>query len=105
MGSQHHDPPEKCPECLGAGEVLLLFSRAKCPDCGGTGEVVDEEGDTGEFPMVTDLTVDQASSGEGSGGTISCDPEDDPSYFDDGLEFDDDEGAGGDDEDLWEPDD
>jgi hypothetical protein len=83
---------------------LLLFSWKTCDECGGTGEVVDEDEDTGEFEAVRDASAGDGC-GEGSAATSRCDPEEDPSYFDDGLEFDDYGGFGGADIDVWGPED
>lgn len=35
------DPPTQCPECKGAGTILLLTSRRSCDRCGGMGTCKD----------------------------------------------------------------
>jgi len=91
---------QRCEECQGTGQVLLLFSWATCRVCEGTGSVVDEDGDTGKFQ-----TLRGRQDTEGSADADRHEGEDDPSYFDDGLEFDDHVGYGAGDVDVWEAED
>ena len=92
MGARQDDTDEiVCPGCNGTGQVPLLVTRMTCPDCKGSGVVDEEDQDTGEFPVVKDEGTQ--GSGEGSDATTSCDEADDEAYFDDGLEFGDDEGS------------
>jgi DnaJ-class molecular chaperone len=96
MTSERGD--QRCEKCKGSGKVPLLISLSKCPDCEGTGKIVDEEADTAPLPVSRGVT-------QGSPPRDRCDEEDDPSYFDDGLEFDDYDWYGGGDGEPWEGDD
>lgn len=73
-----------CPACKGAGRVLLLITWARCDDCGGTGNLAPDR------PLPAPPRGTSTTS-------FPRDPEDDPSYFDDGL----DEELEGDDDDCY----
>lgn len=99
MSRLHDDPAYRCPQCKGSGRVLLLFSWADCEKCGGTGLREEDEVDTGKYPV--------PPSGDDGGSESKLEGEDDPDYFDDGLDLDDglefDDHVPYGDPDAWEP--
>ena len=101
--SSQDEGGQKCPRCKGSGKVLLLFSWAECPTCGGSGFVDEETVTTGKYKAVPNKRTQRSSTG--SSASTRCDDEQDESYFDDGLEFDDAGGYGGGDAGEWEGDD
>lgn len=107
MSTPNEDTPS-CPECKGAGRVLLLFSWVTCPDCEGTGVWAEEDRPTGEYPVIRDKDASSTSDrgpGAGSGTSSGCDEEHDDAYFHDGLELDDLDTYGDVDTSRWEGDD
>lgn len=101
MGAPEKKDSEGCPQCKGTGKVLLLFTWVDCSECSGPEEA------TGG-PSVRRRTAyapGSSRAGVGSPFTSRCDDEDDPHYFDDGLEFDDYDPYDDSDPGRWEGDD